>query len=183
MSNPMLAPEVSASVTGRVPKYLYTARATKVKAQQEKAPKGYMRTVLACEICAPDVVEDVSSPDKPKYAVAGRKFSLYLPTDPISKQYSDSYAAFTNLGYKNPDGSINLEKFWQDAEAGALFFYVELNSSEDVVKDGAGQPILHPLTGQRITKGWQIDFVQPNNILGRADTGSPNPTVPAGNPY
>ena len=36
MSNPMLAPEVSASVTGRVPKYLYTARATKVKAQQEK---------------------------------------------------------------------------------------------------------------------------------------------------
>ena len=53
----MQAPEVQASVTGRVPKYLYTARANKVKAQQERAPKGYMRTVINCEIVAPDIVD------------------------------------------------------------------------------------------------------------------------------
>lgn len=179
----MQAPEVQASVTGRVPKYLYTARANKVKAQQERAPKGYMRTVINCEIVAPDIVEDVANPDKPKYAVAGRKFSLYLPIDPVSKQYSDAYAAFTNLGYKNPDGSIDLERFWQDASAGTLFFYVQLDSTEEIVKDGAGQPINHPATGKPISRGWQIDFVQPNDIIGRAEVGTPNPTVPGNHPY
>lgn len=179
----MTAPEVAASVTGRVPKYLYVARANKVHAQAEMAPKGYKRTVINCEVVSPDVVEDAASPDKTKYAVAGRKFKLYLPIDPISKQYSDAFNAFTNLGYRTPAGDIDLERFWQDASAGTLFFYVQLDSSEEIVKDGAGQPINHPVTGKPISRGWQINFVQPNDVIGRADLGTPNPTVPTGNPY
>ena len=65
----------------------------------------------------------------------------------------------------------------------ALFFAVSLKSSEDVVKDGTGRPWVNPATGQPLSRGWQIDFVQPNDVLTRVDTGAPNPTVPAGNPY
>jgi len=178
----MRPPEIRSSVNGRVPTYLYTARAQKVK-EQANNTKGYTRTIIGCEICAPDIVEDAASPDLPKYSVAGRKFSLYLPTDPVSKQYSEAYEAFENLGYKKPDGDIDLERFWQDCEAGTLFFYVNLSSSEEVVKDGAGKPIMHPETGKPITRGWQIDFVFPKNIVGRANMGTANPTVGAGQPY
>jgi len=183
MSYQMTAPEVQSSVTGKVPNGIYTVRATKVSERTDRAPKGYMRTIIACEIAAPDIAVDESSPDKTRYSVAGRKFRLYLPIDPVSKQYSDSYSAFDRLGYKKPDGSVDLEQFWTDADAGTLFFAVSLKSSEDVVKDGTGRPWINPATGQPLSRGWQIDFVQPNDVLTRVDTGAPNPAVGAGQPY
>ena len=183
MSYTMSAPEVQSSVTGKIPQGIYTVRATKTAERTDRAPKGYMRTIIACEIVAPDIAVDESSPDKTKYSVAGRKFRLYLPIDPVFKQYSDSYSAFDRLGYKKPDGSIDLDKFWDDADVGTLFFIVALKSSEDVVKDGAGRPWVNPATGQPLSRGWNIDFVQPNDVLGRAETGTPNPAVGAGLPY
>ena len=137
-----------------------------------------MRTIIACEIVAPDIAVDESSPDKTRYSVAGRKFRLYLPIDPISKQYSVPTLPSTGSAAKKADGSVDLEQFWSDADAGALFFAVSLKSSEDVVKDGTGRPWVNPATGQPLSRGWQIDFVQPNDVLTRVDTGAPNPYCP-----
>ena len=183
MSYTMTAPEVESSVTGKIPAGNYTVRAAKVAERTDKAPKGYMRTIISCEIVAPDIAVDEQSPDKKKYSVAGRKFRLYLPIDPVSKQYSEAYTAFSNLGYKKPDGSIDLEQFWTDAENGTLFFYCQLSSKEKVVLNPDGTPWINPTTNQGMSQGWDIEFVQPKNILGRAATGTPNPAVGAGLPY
>jgi len=183
MSYTMSAPEVQSSVTGKIPAGNYTVRAVKVSERTDKAPKNYMRTIISCEIVAPDIAVDEQSPDKTRYSVAGRKFRLYLPIDPVSKQYSEAYTAFSNLGYKKSDGSIDLEQFWSDAEAGTLFFYCQLSSVEKVVKNPDGSPWINPNTGAGMSQGWDIDFVQPKAILARANTGTPNPTVGAGLPY
>jgi len=183
MSYTMTAPEVQSSITGKIPAGIYTVRAVKLSERTDKAPKGYLRTIISCEIVAPDIAVDEQSPDKTRYSVAGRKFRLYLPIDPVSKQYSQAYTAFSNLGYKSPDGSIDLEKFWSDCEAGTLFFAVQLSSKEKVVKNPDGTPWINPNTGAGMSQGWDIDFVQPENILTKVNTGTPNPTVGAGLPY
>lgn len=183
MSYTMLAPEVQSSVTGKIPARIYTVRAVKLSERTDKAPKGYLRTIVSCEIVAPDIAVDEQSPDKTRYSVAGRKFRLYLPIDPVSKQYSQAYTAFANLGYKKPDGSIDLDQFWADAEAGTLFFAVQLSSKEKVVKNPDGTPWINPNTGQEMSQGWDIDFVQPEAVLTRLNTGTPNPSVGAGMPY
>ena len=181
MSYTMPAPEVQSSVTGKVPAGIYTVRAVKVVERTDKAPKGYMRTIISCEIIAPDIAVDEQSPDKTHYSVAGRKFRLYLPIDPVSKQYSQAYTAFSNLGYKSSDGSINLEKFWDDCEAGALCFAVQLSSKEKVVKNPDGTPWINPTTGQGMSQGWDIDFVQPEAILTRLNAAVPGAN--SGLPY
>lgn len=180
MSYTMLPPEVQSSVTGKIPAGNYTARAVKVSERTDKAPKGYMRTIISCEIIAPDVVVDEQSPDKTRYSVAGRKFRLYLPIDPVSKQYSEAYTAFANLGYKKPDGSIDLEQFWADADSGALSFYVALKSTEKIVKNSDGTQWINPTTGQPMSQGWDIDFVQPKDVLARANVA---PGAASGLPY
>lgn len=184
MSYTMTAPEVESSMTGKVPTGIYKARGVKVVAQADRhVEKKYLRTIISCEIVAPDIAVDEQSPDKKKYSVAGRKFRLYLPTDIAAKQYSEAYTAFSNLGYKTPDGNINLEQFWADVDAGTLFFYVNLSSKEQIVKNGDGSAWINPSTGQTMTKGWDLEFVQPKDVITRDNTGTPNPTVGAGLPY
>lgn len=178
----MTAPEVQSSITGKIPAANYTVRATGVSERTDKAPKNYMRTIISCEIVAPDVVVDEQSPDKTRYSVAGRKFRLYLPIDPVSKQYSEAYTAFENLGYKRPDGSIDLEQFWTDCENGTLSFYCQLSSKEKVVKNPNGSDWINPSTGQGMSQGWDIEFVQPKNILARANVGAAGQSG-AGLPY
>lgn len=170
-------PAVSAGVTGKVPKYVYTVRATKLDVMLETAPKGYKRTVFSCEILGPDPVVDAADPARPNYAVAGRKFKLYLPIDQNSTQYSDSYTALTAWGYGKPDGTIDIEKFWDDIRTQSLYFQVELESEEALVRDGAGQPIPGP-DGKSITRGWQIKFVQPNKLLFRVNPEGPTSGAP-----
>lgn len=171
----MRPPEVSASITGRVPKYTYTCRITALKTMLEThKEKGYKRTVVTCEILGPDPVVDAKDPSRPMYSVAGRKFSLYLPLTPESKQYTDSYAALANWGYKKDDGEIDIQKFWADAQVpGTIVFQCVLDSEEELIRDGAGQPINGP-DGKPITRGWQITFVQPRDLLGRVDEQAPN---------
>ena len=181
MSYTMTPPEVQSSVTGKIPAGIYTARATKVSERTDKAPKGYMRTIISCEIIAPDIAVDEQSPDKTRYSVAGRKFRLYLPIDPVSKQYSEAHTAFCNLGYRQPSGDIDLEKFWADCEAGALYFAVQLSSKEKVAKNPDGTPWINPTTGQGMSQGWDIDFVQPEAILTRLNAAAPGAN--SGLPY
>lgn len=176
MSYTMPAPEVQSSMTGKVPAGIYTVRAVKVVERTDKAPKGYMRTIISCEIIAPDIAVDEQSPDKTRYSVAGRKFRLYLPIDPVSKQYSEAHTAFCNLGYRQPSGDIDLEKFWADADSGTLSFFVQLKSTEKVVKNPDGSPWINPNTGTGMSQGWDIDFVQPKEIMARANV----PASPAG---
>lgn len=173
----MSAPAVSAGATGKVPKYVYTVRATALKTMIETAPKGYKRTIFTCEILGPDPIVDAADPAKAQYSVAGRKFLIYLPISQESTQYSDSYNALSSWGYLKEDGSIDIEKFWDDIRAQNLFFQVELESEEAQVRDGAGQPINGP-DGKPITKGWQIKFVQPNKLLFRVDPAGPTSGAP-----
>ena len=91
MSYQMTAPEVQSSVTGKVPNGIYTVRATKTSERTDRAPKGYMRTIIACEIVAPDIAVDESSPDKTRYSVARPQ----VPA--VSPDRSDFQAVFRFL--------------------------------------------------------------------------------------
>lgn len=175
---------INAAVNGKVPQYLYTCRAIKLQHRQEVAPKGYQRTVFSAEVIAPDIVDDVTTPEPhTKYAVAGRKVTIYLPIDPIAKQYAEAYETLGRLGYHNADGTVNLEKFWADIEAGTLFFRVQLSSEQQFVTDGAGKPIIDPNTSKPIQKGWRLSFVGPGDIIDRVETGDAAPSVTENRPF
>lgn len=173
----MAAPAVQASFNGRVPKTAYTVRVTGLKTMLEDVvkPKGsYKRTTFSCEILGPDPVTDK---DGQQYSVAGRKFNIGLPISPESSQYGDVYTALASWGYKKDDGTIDIQKFWDDCRSQSLFFQVMLDSEESTVRDGAGQPIPGP-DGKPITKGWQIKWVNPSDLLFRVNPESPTAAAP-----
>lgn len=171
----MSAPAVQSSFNGRVPKTAYTVRAVALKTMLEDVrDKGYKRTTITCEILGPDPVADK---DGQQYSVAGRKFNIGLPVTPESKQYSDVYTVLSSWGYKKDDGSIDIQKFWDEVRAQSLFFQVMLDSEEAIVKDGAGQPIPGP-DGKPITRGWQIKWVNPSDLLFRVNPEAPTAQRP-----
>jgi len=160
----MQKPEVQSSVFSPIPKQLYTARA--MRCVQGTAPKGYKRLVIDCEIIAPDVVEDPMTHER--YNVAGRRFTLYLPTEVTAgQQYTASYAALTRLQFAGPDGSINPDDVADAVQADNLFFRVVLSSEEDVVRGGDGKALLDPMTNKPISRGHRISFVGADDIIDR----------------
>jgi len=156
----MAAPTIQAGLDSRVPNGTYNCRV--YSAEADTAPKGYARVNLKCEIITPDVV----AADGANFQVAGRKFTAYIPVDPTAKQYSEAYQMFTNLGFCNAAGEIELEKLAPKIEAGELFVYVALKSEEQTANGPDGQPILHPETGKPLTRGWRIGYVGPREIIG-----------------
>jgi len=173
----MGAPSVQTGFNSRVPKTAYTVRAVALKTMLEdvvKAKGAYKRTTFTCEILGPDPVTDK---DGQQYSVAGRKFNIGLPVTEGSTQYNDTYTALAAWGYKKEDGSIDIQKFWDEVRAQSLFFQVMLDSEEAVVKDGSGQPIPGP-DGKPITKGWQIRWVNPSDLLFRVNPEAPTAAAP-----
>lgn len=157
----MSAPTVQTGLDSRVPNGTYNCRI--YSAEADTAPKGYARVNLKCEIITPDVV----TADGVDYQVAGRKFTAYVPVDPQAKQYGEAYQMFSSLGFCNAAGEVDLEPLAEKIEAGEMFVYVTLKSEQQLALDPVtNQPILHPATGQPLTRGWRIGFVGPREILG-----------------
>lgn len=167
----ILAPTVSTSPSGEVPKAPYTARI--ISAVDGKSENSGSRMItFSCEIIAPDVQPSQLNPGT-SCQTAGRKFNMYAVIDPASKAFTGGYALLQKLLLLREDGAIVPSAVVNACANGNLFFMVILEGEEDFhrlpKKPGQkiGDIMVNPANGQPMTRGFRMKLPGESEVIGR----------------
>lgn len=181
-TNRIAPPSVNSAGNCEVPPDVYTC--VFVRGKLAESGKETRQINAEAEIIMPDLV---TGSDGSQLSVAGRKFTVYMSVDEANKSFAAWHATFGKLGLLEDDLSVDIDKILEKINSKSLYFQAILTSKEDLFRKPPtagkreGDPIL--VNGKPVSRGWRIDFLSAESIIGPVDVDPAIAAAVANRPY